>query len=551
MKALILATIIIVRGMDNAPWIKDGNAEWTALDGTIAGAPDACRSGNDIVLVGRGTDNAAWTNRRSGTTWSGWTSLGGVISSDVAVVCTSDGGARIFARGEDRALWTRTVDPSGEWTSLDGVIESAPDASVAANGTIDVVARGSDSAVWHRGWTSSGWSEWRSLGGRTATAPSIARLSNDRAEIVIVDAEGTPHAGTLGATVTFQPLGGTLRGSATAVSAGDGRLTVLGRGTDNAVWRIAHDGTHWGGWESLGGEISSSPAALPDASVPVPTRLSGSGPAPRRGTYELEWMGFHVFRQTTDDMLNRDGWGDEVYFAPTVYRIEPDGRVVRSGNVHTGNFGENGQVRAGSGTERGGLVSGDSVPRDDDFTRGGIVTGPLGTPWRGELVEGAGGVVIFPTLWEWDNRNELLGQWFDSTVNLQRVIERGAQSLFSTMRAGAGRANFVRTGADLGAREMVRWPGAPGPIDYPIGVAPSLSPGMQYTPPAIVLTFEAAEHVISRPWPYDEVFRTAGERLTALIGEPGPNGHFVVRLDDNGDGFTGSYVLYFRLRKIS
>ena len=101
----------------------------------------------------------------------GWASLGGVITSNIAVARNADGQLEIFARGTDNALWHKwqTAPNNGwsGWASLGGVITSDPVVGQNADGRLEVFARGTDNAVWHQWQTapSDGWSGWASLGG--------------------------------------------------------------------------------------------------------------------------------------------------------------------------------------------------------------------------------------------------------------------------------------------------------------------------------------------------------------------------------------------------
>ena len=100
--------------------------------------------------------------------WSGWASLGGIITSDPAVVCNSDGRLEAFARGTDGALWHiwQTAPHAGPWSgwaSLGGIITTNPAAVVNSDGRIEVFARGTDNALWHIWQTaphSGPWSGW-------------------------------------------------------------------------------------------------------------------------------------------------------------------------------------------------------------------------------------------------------------------------------------------------------------------------------------------------------------------------------------------------------
>ncbi|MFJ9012506.1 peptidase M23, partial [Streptomyces canus] len=53
------------------------------------------------------TDGAVWHQWQTAPSngWSGWESLGGVITSNIAVNVNSDGRMEFFARGTDNAVW--------------------------------------------------------------------------------------------------------------------------------------------------------------------------------------------------------------------------------------------------------------------------------------------------------------------------------------------------------------------------------------------------------------------------------------------------------------
>jgi len=120
-------------------------------------------------------DNALWMNSWTGSAWTGWSSLGGILTSDPAAVVygTAYGTAHIavFARGTDNALWVIVNNGSGwgGWGSLGGILTSAP-AATARDGHIDVFVRGTDDKVWQKSWTSP-WA--RGYGGQPAWSGSI------------------------------------------------------------------------------------------------------------------------------------------------------------------------------------------------------------------------------------------------------------------------------------------------------------------------------------------------------------------------------------------
>ena len=104
----------------------------------------------------RGTDNALWhkwqTAPNSG--WSGWSSLGGVITTDPALGRNRSGRLEVFARGTDNALWHKwqTAPNSGwsGWASRGGILTSEPAVASNADGRIEVFVRGTDNALWHQ-----------------------------------------------------------------------------------------------------------------------------------------------------------------------------------------------------------------------------------------------------------------------------------------------------------------------------------------------------------------------------------------------------------------
>ena len=59
----------------------------------------------------------------------------------------------------------------------------------------------------------------------------------------------------------WESLGGGITSGPDASSWAPGRLDIFARGTDNGLWRIWYE-NGWGSWESLGGGITSNPGAV-------------------------------------------------------------------------------------------------------------------------------------------------------------------------------------------------------------------------------------------------------------------------------------------------
>ena len=67
----------------------------------------------------------------------------------------------------------------------------------------------------------------------------------------------------------WESLGGVLTSRPAAVDPTSTRADIFARGTDNALWHRTWNGTAWQAWESLGGYLTSGPAA----STWSPTRM--------------------------------------------------------------------------------------------------------------------------------------------------------------------------------------------------------------------------------------------------------------------------------------
>jgi hypothetical protein len=267
------AQTIVARGKDSSAVIKEDDKEWGTLDGTMAGAPDACRAPNgDVFVVVRGTDDGGWFKRQQNGEWTAWTSLGGRVKSDISALCMPDGTARAFARQFDDTLAIHTTKPLEGWESLGGRLDGTPEVSINAKNVIDVVVRGSDELVWHARFDGKAWAPWRSLGVRTSSDPSIARITEDRAELVVTQG-GAAYHGTVpdSGPVTMSKIEGAVSGAVDASSIRDGRMDLVARGPNDSVLHNSYDGKSWSGWKNLGGTAASDPSV---AAAPQRQRMA-------------------------------------------------------------------------------------------------------------------------------------------------------------------------------------------------------------------------------------------------------------------------------------
>jgi peptidoglycan/xylan/chitin deacetylase (PgdA/CDA1 family) len=245
------------RGQDGAVYgrtFRDG--AWSAessIGGRIVGAPSATLAQTTLVVGARGTDGGLWLNLNSNGTWGGWQSVGGVLSAAPAVVGGADGRIDVFVRGTDDSLWTRALPPGGSWSpwsSLGGWLTTGPAGAYVDAVRLDLYAVGGDHAVWHRTWTGSTWSGWQSVGGQTYVAPTVAPSPQGDGAWVFARGTGNglyrnPNA-TMGGTA-WEGLGGVLIDAPAAAGAA-GRVDVVVRGTDNALWSSLFRNGAWSDW---------------------------------------------------------------------------------------------------------------------------------------------------------------------------------------------------------------------------------------------------------------------------------------------------------------
>ncbi|WP_380166949.1 matrixin family metalloprotease [Jannaschia sp. R86511] len=250
-------------------------SSWSSLGGVItSGIAVGVNRDGRMETFARGTDGAVWHRWQTAPSngWSGWASRGGVITSEIAVGRNQDGRLEIFARGTDNALWHQWQQSGGGWSgwsSLGGVITGPPAVSRNADGRLEVFARGTDGAVWHRWQTAPNgtWAGWSSLGGVITSEITLGTNADGRMEVF---ARGTDNAvwhnwqvRPNGTWSGWSSLGGRITSNIAVGANADGRMELFVRGTDNALWhrwQTAPSSGWSAGWSSLGGVITTDPA---------------------------------------------------------------------------------------------------------------------------------------------------------------------------------------------------------------------------------------------------------------------------------------------------
>ncbi|HJS48169.1 MAG TPA: fibronectin type III domain-containing protein, partial [Gemmatimonadales bacterium] len=222
------------------------------------------------------------------------------------------------------------------------------------------------------------------------------------------------------------------------------------------------------------------------------------------GKYRLVALGFQVQQQSPDDLLDKDGRGNEVYVAAAVTVTTrtlalPQVNTVRGASY--GDVGNSGKAfprryQAGSASRGGGLATGDIVPIGLNLGAPTGAVSPAAFPvilWEGRLNE-QGMVVVHPTLWEEDLDQTAYNQWVGK-------VTASAQAGYGPWRADLAVITSLRDGSGLG-------PGTGDPIvrcqddiiylmdpgdcpahgqDRPLGLAPHFSKA-QWHDRVVVLT---------------------------------------------------------------
>ena len=103
---------------------------------------------------------------------------------------------------------------------------------------------------------------WTSLGGRVTSKAAATSWSATRVDAFVRGTDNAIyHRAWNGSTwAAWESLGGTSLSGPAAVSWGPNRIDVFVRGSDNQLYHRWWYGTGWSAWEALGGTLSSAPA---------------------------------------------------------------------------------------------------------------------------------------------------------------------------------------------------------------------------------------------------------------------------------------------------
>jgi peptidoglycan/xylan/chitin deacetylase (PgdA/CDA1 family) len=237
-------------------------------------APAAATTARRQVVV-RNNDGSVSHRTGTGSSWSGWVSLGGNIVAAPAAVAANASTTAIFGTGTNNQVYEKTVTDAGAasgWTSLGGTVTSKPGAAVGPGGRLSLVVRGDDGSAYLKENVGGSWTGWTSLGGGLASAPSVVATADGGLTVGVLgldDALWIKHRTGL-AWSPWRRIGGTITAEPSlSATAGGSRIVAVVRGAAGVTYANVADptGTSWGGWVSLGGTLASGPGVTVDGST--------------------------------------------------------------------------------------------------------------------------------------------------------------------------------------------------------------------------------------------------------------------------------------------
>lgn len=242
-------------------------AGWTSIGGIATSAVALSSWGSTrLDAFVRGDDAALWHRSWNGTAWGAWESLGGVITDDPAAVSQGANSINVFVRGQDAAVWQRSWNGTAwsAWSSLGGIATSSISAASWAPGRLDIAVRGTDNAIWHRYWNGATWAGWDSAGGISLSAPAAVSWGPNRLELFVRGTDNAlwTRAWTGSAWSAWSSLGGTLTSAPAASSCASGHLDTFELGQDGGLWQRGFNGAAWGSWTGLHGLWAEGPGAV-------------------------------------------------------------------------------------------------------------------------------------------------------------------------------------------------------------------------------------------------------------------------------------------------
>jgi hypothetical protein len=313
--------------------------------------------------------------------------------------------------------------------------------------------------------------------------------------------------------------------------------------------------------------------------VPAPAATS-SGVIPS-GRYLITVTELICVSPTKDDDFGFDGRGDEIYAAAYVRKYDrTTGALAAFASTKTRVYGDSAssdRIKAGTQSGGGGIKAGDHIPDGGRVER---MVPPLADqfPWRvweGELRSNIDALVISPSVWESDGRNDAQVAWvreqgeISSTLFAHgdvagRIAEGstfgslviGENAVGNTVTSNLDQLGNLATATVISGALMFPIPALLDEaiarrLDRPVGLRyfdrEAVGTDIVLPNTAIVLTREIIEAALNRPYVPVVPSGVPGE----LLQIPGP-GYIVITFADREAKYgPGVYTMVLQVERVS
>jgi hypothetical protein len=233
----------------------------TDLSGCTKQLPAVAAQDGFLNVVVRGCDDAVYLRTgRDGGAWSGWTALGGHITSPAAVTSWGSGRLDVVARGGDGQVWQRAMMSPGVWTNwfpLGGQVQpgTTPAITSSGPGNLTVAVQGLDQQVWVKTYSwAAGWSGWIPMHGWSRGGVAATSAAPGQVTLAVKGLDGVGYATTVanGRNNGWRSLGGQLV-TVPSAAASHGRVDVMTLGLDHGyhLQTSWNGGAGWTGWRRI------------------------------------------------------------------------------------------------------------------------------------------------------------------------------------------------------------------------------------------------------------------------------------------------------------
>jgi len=256
--------------------------------------------------------------------------------------------------------------------------------------------------------------------------------------------------------------------------------------------------------------------------------------------WEVTLNGVRCDTQTWDDVLNLDGWGDEVFFGVQTLMTDIQGNLLAwpdnsRSRIHGQAQGFVNRVPAGTRTATGGFQTGDEYPTPNPADRQNRTLTGDALPmriWSGPL-DAQTLIAVTPTTWEWDGGQDILTTLFQQLNTNGVVIANAVAAAYSTINPAAGAK--VKPVVEIISGAV---PALTAFLGAFIGQAGDRPIGTQQDPQG-VRTFKPQTFVLSE---------AIGERIIANNFGEGP-GIIEVEFKDSDNIGGGAYRIWLEVRR--